>query len=114
MAKLPSDVNETLWLLKKQLLIIVDKAKAAELALFEHLGETEDTIIVLDELSDIAEQAVTRFSQLSNLQIRMAEAQPTVSPDMLDLVTQSIIHIQQRVPALERSVEEIIIDWGLS
>jgi hypothetical protein len=113
MAKLLSDLDETIWILKKQLLATVDKSKATELALFNRFGETDETIVALDELNDIAEQAVSRFSQLSNLQMRIAEAQPTVSPDMLELVTQAILSIQQRIPALEGSIEEIIIDWSL-
>jgi hypothetical protein len=60
MAELSSEIHETLWILKKQLLAILDKAKATE-----------------------------------------------------DMVAQAISRIQQRVPALERSIEEIRSDWGL-
>lgn len=113
MAKLPVETTENLWHLKRRLLDIVDEATAAEFFLFESFGETDSTIMVLDELKDIAEQAASRFSQLSSLQLRVADAQPTVPPDMLELVIQVIAYMQQRVPALERSVEEIKIEWSL-
>lgn len=113
MAKLPIETSETLWTLKRQLLDIVDEATAAEFFLFERFGEIHSTIVVLDELKDIAEQATSSFSQLSSLQLRVADTQPSVPPDMLELVTEVIANTQQRVPALERSVEEIKIEWSL-
>ena len=75
--------------------------------------ETDTTIIVLDELKEIAVQASSRFSQLSSLQLRIADAQPTVPPDMLELLIQVIANTQQRIPALDRSVKEIKIEWNL-
>jgi hypothetical protein len=99
--------------LKGQLLNLVDEAKALELNLFAQFGEADEVLVVLDELKDIAEQAASRFSQLSNLQLRLAESQPTVSPDMLELLVQTIANTEQRVPALERSVEEIKVEWSL-
>jgi hypothetical protein len=113
MAKLPEETTETIWSLKRQLLDIVDEATAAEAMLFSRYGETSEAIFALDELKSIAEQAVSRFSQLSSLQLRIAESQPTVTPDMLKLVTEVIAHAQANVPALERSVQEIKLDWSL-
>lgn len=113
MAKLPAETTETVWSLKRQLLDIVDEATAAEVVLFSRYGETNETTVALDELKSIAEQATSRFSQLSNLQLRIAESQPSVAPDMLKLVTEVIAHAQDNVPALERSVQEIKLDWSL-
>lgn len=113
MAKLPIETSETLWTLKRQLLDIVNEATAAEFFLFERFGETDSTIVVLDELKDIAEQAASSFSQLSSLQLRVADTQPSLPPDMLELVSKAIVNTQQRIPALERSVEEIKNEWSL-
>lgn len=52
MAKLPGETTETVNSLKQQLLDIVDQATAVEFALFERFGETDRTIIVLDELKN--------------------------------------------------------------
>lgn len=113
MAKLPNELEETIWNLKRQLLEITERAKAAEFALFERFGETERTISYLDELQSVAEQATERFSQFSSIQIRIVNAQPNVLSDMLELVNRVVITTQERIPALERSIEEIKAEWRL-
>lgn len=114
MAKLPNDTSETIWNLKRQLAEIIEDAKAAEFALFNSFGETERTIVYLDELQNVAEQATERFSQFSTLQIRVANVQPQVPSDMLELVMKVVASTEARLPALERSVQEIKTEWGLS
>jgi hypothetical protein len=113
MAKLPIEESETIWTLKRQLLEIVNTATAAEDALFRNHGETELTVTVLDELKRVSERATPWFSRLSNLQIRIAESQPDIAFDMLDLLNRSITQIQIEVPALERSIQEVKQDWNL-
>jgi hypothetical protein len=143
MAKLPIEESEIVWTLKRQLLEIINTATAAEETLFSNHGETELTVAVLDELkrvSDtaaeetlfsnhgeteltvavldelkrVSERATPWFSRLSNLQVRIAESQPDIAFDMLDLLNRSIIQIQIEVPALERSIQEVKQDWNLS
>jgi hypothetical protein len=113
MAKLPTEVAETIWILKRQLLEIVDAATAVEDTLFSTQGETELTVMVLDELKRVSERATPWFSRLSNLQIRIAESRPEVTFDMLDLLNQTITQIQIELPALERSIQEVKQDWNL-
>ncbi len=38
----------------------------------------------------------------------------TAPPDMLDLLAQAIARTQARIPALERSIQEVKIEWNLS
>jgi 3-methyladenine DNA glycosylase/8-oxoguanine DNA glycosylase len=114
MAKLPIEESETIWTLKRQLLEIINTATAAEDALFSNHGETELTVAVLDELKRVSERAAPWFSRLSNLQVRIAESQPDIAFDMLDLLNRSIIQVQIEVPALERSIQEVKQDWNLS
>ena len=113
MAKLPRETAATVWSLKQQLLDIIDNATAAEAILLERFGETDRTISYLDELTSVAEQAASRFSQFSTIQLRIAEAQPTATPDMLKLLSQVVASTQDRLPALERSIQEIKIEWDL-
>lgn len=113
MAKLPVEVAETLWTLKRQLLEIVHAATASEASLFINHGETESTIAVLDELKQVSERATPWFKRLSNLQVRIAESQPDIAFDMLDLLNRSIKQIQVEIPALERSIQEVKQDWNL-
>lgn len=113
MSQLPQEKAEIIWELKRQLLEILDQAKNCELAIFEAFGETERTITYLDELQSVSEQATERFFQFSTLQIRIANAQTSIFPDMLDLVNTVIENTQQKIPALKRSIEEIKQEWNL-
>ena len=62
MAKLSRELEETIWILKRQLLDIINSATEVEFGLFEMLGETSDTIPFLDELKSVAERATPGFS----------------------------------------------------
>ncbi|NEP40196.1 MAG: hypothetical protein F6K35_13535 [Okeania sp. SIO2H7] len=114
MAKLSSEQRTIIWELKQRLLDILDEAKSTEFNLLNRFGETDRTIVALDQLTEIAEQAKERFSQLSTLQILIYESQPVATRDLLRLLNEKIAIIQNRVPALERSIEEIKTDWSLS
>jgi predicted phage-related endonuclease len=113
MAKLPTDISETIWRLKGRLADAIDNSRSAEFYLFDKFGETERTIVYLDDLQSVAEQATDRFSQLSSLQIRVLNVQPHVPEDMLELVTQVIANTEARLPALEQSILEIRTEWEL-
>jgi CRISPR/Cas system-associated protein Cas10 (large subunit of type III CRISPR-Cas system) len=113
MAKLLNDIAEAIWNLQQQLAEIIENAKSAEFSLFSRFGETERTTVYLDELQNVAEQASERFSRFSTLQLRVANVQPQVPPNMLELVIQVIANTQARLPALERSVQEIKAEWSL-
>lgn len=113
MAKLPDDILETIFLLLKQLSKLVDDATTAEYSLFEHFGETDETINALDELKNVALEAASRYPQLSTLRLRIAEAQPYLSNDMIQLLERTINQNQLKIPAMERSIEEIKIEWSL-
>jgi hypothetical protein len=113
MAKLSPEIRATLSQDKQQLLDLIDEAKSLEFILLERVGENMGTISTLEQLTEIAEQARTRLSQLSTLHLRVAEVQPTISADLLRLMNEAMINVQNRIPALERSLEEIKLDWRL-
>ncbi|WP_017304141.1 hypothetical protein [Spirulina subsalsa] len=113
MAQFPHELAETIWTLKRQLLEIIDAATLTELTLFERFGETNETISLLDELKNVSERAAPWFSRLSNFQLRIAESQPSISADMLNLIHQSIERIQIELPAMERSIQEVKREWNL-
>jgi hypothetical protein len=113
MAKLSPEIRAILSNQKEQLLDIIDRAKSLEFILLESVGENLETISTLEQLTEIANQSRTRLSQLSTLHLRIAEVQPIVSADLLKLMNEAITNIQNRIPALERSLEEIKLDWRL-
>jgi hypothetical protein len=113
MAKLSPEIRATLSHQTEQLLDIIHEAKRIEFIILESFGDNSQTILTLEQLTEIVEQARTRFQQLSNLRLRIAEVQLTISVDLLRLMNDAIVNIQSRIPALERSIEEIKLDWRL-
>jgi hypothetical protein len=113
MAKLSPDIRATLIQQKEHLLDLIDEAKSLEFLLLDSIGENLETISSLEQLTEIAEQARTKLSQISTLHLRIAEVQPTISNDLLKLMSEAIANIENRIPALERSLEEIKLDWRL-
>lgn len=71
MAKLPEETTATINSLKQELLDILDNSTAAEFMLFEHFGETETTISILEELKSVAERSTSWFPRLV-IQLRIA------------------------------------------
>lgn len=113
MAKLPEEVTETIWNLKRQALEIVEEATATEFTLFELLGETDETLSYLNELKNVADEATSSYSRLSKLHLQIVQAQPSASRDLLRLAYQAIEIISARLPALQRSIKEVKQEWNL-
>ena len=98
---------------KEQLLDLINEAKSLEFVLLDSVGENQETISTLEQLTEISEQARSKLSQLSTFHLRIAEVQPRISNDLLKLMNEAISSIENRIPALERSLEEIKLDWRL-
>ena len=113
MAKLPEETTETINRLKQQSLNTVDEAKAAELTIFELFGETQTTLSYMNEMKNVANEAASSFSRLSTLQLQIAQAQPTATSDILNLLTQAIERTQVRTFAWKRSIQEVKIEFNL-
>ncbi len=86
---------------------------AVEFILFEIRGETDETISFLDEMKNVSIQAEERYFQLSKLEVSIAQAQPTASNAMINLLTQAIEQNQMRTPAWQRSIQEEKLEWQL-
>jgi hypothetical protein len=113
-ATLPSETSASIALIKAQCLAIINLATKAEWGLFTRFGETEETLIVLSELKTVAEETSDAFSRLSSLQLKVATAQPDISAALTRLVMESKDRIETRIPAWQRSIEEILLTWSLS
>ena len=113
MAQLSPETKVILQNLMEELLEIINEAKKTEFLLLQMFGETTATLESLDELTEIAQQASDLYNQITTLRIRIVEAQPVLSPDMLRLLTQRISTISNRNPALIRSISETKLYWGL-
>jgi transposase len=113
MAKLLSEITEVINRLKQASLEVVDEATALELKIFEQFGESEQTLSYMDEMKNVAEEAIASFSRLSTLQLQVAQSQPTATSATLELLAQAIQRTLARVPALERSIQEVKMEWDL-
>jgi len=113
MAKLPQEITETIWQLKIQSLEIIEQATSAEFILFDSFGETEEILPYLDEMKNVAESATSFYTRLSNIHLQITQAQPWASNDLLRLLYQTIEITLSRLPALERSIEEVKQEWSL-
>lgn len=113
MAKIPREVTATINNLKHQALDIVEEASALESTLFEAFGETEATIPYLNEVKTVVDDAESSFSRLSTLQLQIAKAQPIAPGDILELMNRTIARTQARIPAWERSIQEVKLEWNL-
>lgn len=113
MAKLSPEITATIEQLRQQLIAIVDSATATEFQIFDRHGENDNTSIVLDEMKGVALDASSRFSQLNNLQLRIAESQPIATPDILESLDRLIDRVRTRIPAWQRSIEEVRLEWNL-
>ncbi len=51
---------------------------------------------------------------MSSLQLKVATAQPDISAALARLVTDSKERIETRIPAWQRSIEEILLTWSLT
>jgi hypothetical protein len=107
MAQLSPEINQAIWDLKRKLLEIINTSKSVEFNLLAADGETNETVPTLDQLQTITEKAIDRFSRLSTLQLRIAEAQPILGENMLAFITEAIIASESNIPALKQSIEEI-------
>jgi hypothetical protein len=113
MAKLRSDTTEVINRLKQESLEIVDEATALEFKIFERFGESEQTLSYMDEMKNVSEEAIAAFSKLSSLQLQSSYTQPDLPVDILQLLVKTIERTQVRIPAWERSIEEVKLEWNL-
>lgn len=70
------------------------KLALLEFIILENFGENSQTLSTLEQLTEIAEQARSRFSQLSTLHLNIAEAQPTIPSYLLRLMNEAITNIR--------------------
>lgn len=64
-------------------------------------------------MKNVSIQATERYFQLSKLEVGIAEAQPIATNAMINLLTQAIEQNQMRIPAWQRSIQEVKLEWQL-
>ena len=113
MARLDSATNQSLTQLLEQLLALIDQARETEFQIFSQYGETELSIVAMNELVDVAQKSADFYRQLSNFRLRIAEAQPDIANDVLALLVERLELMRNSIPAFERSISEVKLIWRL-
>ncbi|GFE71077.1 hypothetical protein [Chroococcus sp. FPU101] len=113
MAQLPEEITEIFNQLKQQALNVIHSETKVELSLVDSFEETEQILPYLNEMKNISEEAIRTYSQLSTLQLQIAQAQPLASPAMLELLNRAINKSQARIPTWIRSIEEVNQEWNI-
>ncbi|MBW4549966.1 MAG: hypothetical protein KME35_02435 [Aphanocapsa sp. GSE-SYN-MK-11-07L] len=113
MAQLPAQTTADVLKLQQRLLTIIDQATAASFLILERYGETETTLTDLEQLDNTRERADTYYSRFYALLKRIAEAQPSADPAMLNLLTIAIAEAESTAEALEATLAETKGDWNL-
>lgn len=112
MAYLPEETTKTALELQRQLLIIINEARSTEFSIFEQYGETEKSIISLDQLQNIRERGETYYTRLYQMLLKIAESQPVAVPTMLELLDSSMEESEATINASQASILEIKRDWN--
>ena len=111
MANLTNKTITTVLNLQRRLLQLINQATAAGQIILEEYGETEATIIALNPLQNVREQATSYYIRLYRLLLQIAESQPVATSASLNLLAQSIEETQAIADAGEASVQEAKSDF---
>ncbi len=114
MAELLEETLTIILELQRRLVKLIHKASATELLLFESYGETEATMTVLEQLTNIKERATSSYSRLSNLLLRISEIQPVAPTATLELLSKTVEQAQATADAGDATIQEAKTDWNLS
>jgi hypothetical protein len=79
----------------------------------EQYGETQTTLIDLEQLQNIQERADTYYTRFYRLLRQIAESQPLANAAILELLNRSMEEAQATINALEASIREIKKDWNI-
>ena len=113
MATLPDEIVNRVLDLQKQLLSVIDKTTATAFILLERYGETEKTLVSLNDLDNIRERANIYYSRLYTLLLRISDAQPFASSAILELLERSMDEAQATIDASKATITEEKRNWNL-
>jgi hypothetical protein len=113
-AEIPPETIAKILQLLGRLSILIDRASAAELSIFNTYCETEEIVSVLEQLQNTKERGVDAYTRLSGLVLKISGFQPSAPTAMVEMLTRSIEIAEATVDAGEASVKEAKSDWNIS
>jgi hypothetical protein len=111
-AEIPPETIAKILELIGRLSIFIDRASAAELAIFNTYGEpeTEEVAYVLEQLGNTRDRGEVAYTRLTGLFLKVSRFQPSAPMEMVKMLTQSIEIAEAIVDAGEATVREANID----
>jgi hypothetical protein len=113
-AEIPLETIAKILELLGKLSILIDRASAAELSIFNTYGETEEIVDVLNQLQNTKERGVEAYTRLSGLMLKISRFQPSAPMAMVEMLEKSIEISEATVDAGEATVTEAKNDWNIS
>jgi hypothetical protein len=114
-AEIPPETIAKILELIGRLSILIDRASAAELAIFNTYGEpeTEEVAYVLEQLDNTKERGVIAYTRLTGLLLKVSRFRPSAPMAMIEMLAQSIETAEAIVDAGEATVKESKSDWNI-
>ncbi len=112
MAYLPDEILAKIDTLQRQLLQLIHQTTITGYTILESYGETENTIVSLDQLQNVRERARAYYTRLYRLLLQIAESVIASSATM-ELLAQSMEETQSIIDAGKATVAETQIDFNL-
>ena len=110
MAEIPPETIAKILELIGRLSTLIDRASAAELAIFNTYGETEEVADVLEQLDNTKERGEVAYTRLTGLLLKVSRFQPSAPIAMVEMLAQSIETAEAIVDAGEAILKEATID----
>lgn len=92
---------------------LIDEAKATEWMLLETYGETEESILELEQLQSGAERLRDPYHRLYRLILSISEIQPNATTATLELLARTVEQFEATAEAVEASTQESKRIWNL-
>jgi hypothetical protein len=109
-AEIPPETIAKILELIGRLSTLIDRASAAELAIFNTYGETEEVSYVLEQLDNTKERGEVAYTRLTALLLKVSRFQPSAPIAMVEMLAQSIEIAEAIVDAGEATIKEATID----
>ncbi len=110
MAEIPPETIAKILELIGRLSTLIDRSSAAELAIFNTYGETEEVAYVLEQLDNTRQRGEAAYTRLTGLLLKVSRFQPSAPIAMIEMLSQSIEIAEAIVDAGEATVKEATID----
>jgi hypothetical protein len=112
MANLPDNLSDQIYILQRQLLELIYQATITDYTIFESYGETENTMVALEQVQNVKERARTYYTRLYRLLLQIYES-IRVSSATMELLEQSLEETKAIIDAGKATIQETKRDFNL-